>query len=143
MAVYLEGVQMKNVLVIEDDDHIREALAASLGAHLKDCNILTAANGKEGLGILGSVSLDLVLTDLQMPVLDGYEVIEYKNRNFPHVPLVVMTADHASKVREKLNALGISQYIEKPFDFDEVTGKILDKLADTSGVVDGLDPSQV
>lgn len=120
---------MKNILIIEDNKYIREALASSLRMHLKDCNILTAVNGKEGVNILDSISLDLILTDLQMPVLDGYGVIEYKNKNFPHVPLFVMTADNTPKMREKLNILGISHYIEKPFDFDKVTDKILDKLA--------------
>ena len=129
---------MKNVLIIEDNEYIREALASSLRAHLKDCNILTAVNGQEGLNLLGSVSLDLILTDLQMPVLDGYGVIEYKNINFPHVPLVVMTADTTHKARERLNALGISRYIEKPFDFNEMTGKILDKLAEGPNAVNGF-----
>jgi len=129
---------MKNVLIIEDNEYIREALAVSLRTRLKDCNILTAMNGQEGVNILGSVSLDLILTDLQMPVLDGYGVIEYKNKNFPHVPLFVMTADQAPKAREKLNALGISQYIEKPFDFDQVTGKILDTLAAVPNAINGF-----
>jgi CheY-like chemotaxis protein len=127
---------MKNILIIEDNKYIREALAATLRHHMKDCTILTAPDGQEGLNILGSVSLDLILTDLQMPVLDGYEVIEYKNKNFPHVPLVVMTADSNPKARERLSLLGISRYIEKPFDFIKVSGMILDTLSAASSGVD-------
>ena len=127
---------MKNVLIIEDNEYIREALSASLRAHLQDCSILTAVNGKEGLSILGSVSLDLILTDLQMPVLDGYGVIEYLNRYFPHLPLIVMTADTTPKASERLNALGISRYIEKPFDFNEIAGTILNTLSAAPSVAD-------
>jgi CheY-like chemotaxis protein len=136
-------MKLKNVLIIEDNEYIREALASSLRTRLQDCNILTAVNGQEGVSILGSVSLDLILTDLQMPVLDGYGVIEYKNINFPHVPLVVMTADTTHKARERLNALGISRYIEKPFDFNEIAGTILNTLSAAPSVADCLaDPSR-
>lgn len=129
---------MKNILIIEDNELIREALASTLRTHLKDCNVLTAVNGKEGVNILGSTPLDLILTDLQMPVLDGYGVIEYKNRNHPQMPLIVMTADNTHNVKRKLNALGISQHIEKPFDFKKVTDKILDKLSEAPNTAAGF-----
>jgi len=135
---------LKSILIIEDNEYILEALAASLRARLTDCSFLTAVNGKEGLNILGSVSLDLILTDLEMPVLDGYGVIEYVNRYFPHIPLIVMTADATPKARKKLNALGISRYIEKPFDFNEIAGTIMNTLSAAPGVVDCLaDPPRL
>jgi two-component system chemotaxis response regulator CheY len=119
---------MKNILIIEDNELVREALALSLGAHLKDYAILTARNGEEGVSILRGVSPDLILTDLQMPVLDGFGVIEHRNRSCPQVPVLVMTADDNPEVRNKLNAMGIFQLIVKPFDFDKMTGAISDEL---------------
>ena len=119
---------MKNILIIEDNEPIREVLAITLRKHLRDCTILTACNGEEGVSILSSTPLDLILTDLQMPVKDGYGVIEHRNNHYPDVHLIVMTADNTAEMRARLNALGVSQYLEKPFDFDQVSGTIWDKL---------------
>jgi DNA-binding NtrC family response regulator len=113
-----------NVLIIEDNDHVREALVATLRRHLKGCTILTASNGEEGVSILRSKPLALILTDLQMPIKDGYGVIEYKNKNYPEIPLLVMTADNTAETRQKLSALGVFQFIQKPFDFDLVSKMI-------------------
>ena len=119
---------MKNILVIEDNEPIREALAITLRKHMRDCTILTACNGEEGISILSSTPLDLILTDLQMPVKDGYGVIEHRNKFHPDVHLLVMTANYNPEVKARLNALGVTQHLEKPFDFDHVSGTIWDKL---------------
>jgi DNA-binding NtrC family response regulator len=120
--------KMKNVLIIEDNEPIREALAITLRKHLQGCTILTACNGEEGISILSSTPLDLILTDLQMPIKDGYGVIEHRNKHYPEVPLLAMTANYTAEVKAKLNALGITQHLEKPFDFDTVSATIRDTL---------------
>ena len=64
---------MENILVIDDNIQLLEALAAVIETQLKDCNILTAGNGTEGIALIDSMPVSLILTDLDMPVMDGYE----------------------------------------------------------------------
>lgn len=119
---------MKKILIIEDNEPIREALALTLRKHLRNCTVLTACNGEEGVSILNSFPLDLILTDLQMPIKDGYGVIEHRNKHCPHVPLLAMTANYNPEVKARLIALGVTHHLEKPFDFDQMSGTIRDKL---------------
>jgi two-component system, NarL family, capsular synthesis sensor histidine kinase RcsC len=119
---------MKNILLVDDNTCILDALALYFAMTARDCAILKARNGKEAAGILQTVAVDLILTDLNMPVMDGYELIALKNRFFPRVPLFAMTGDSSPEVMEQLNALGVTECLEKPFNFDAVIRMILKKL---------------
>jgi CheY-like chemotaxis protein len=66
----------------------------------------------------------LILTDLEMPVMDGYGVISHRNKSCPQVPLFVMSGRLFPEVREKLGELGVSECIEKPFYFEQIRDKI-------------------
>ena len=90
---------------------------------MQDWNILTAKNGREGTKIMSSLPVSLVVTDLQMPDMDGYGVIEFRNRNYPLVPVIVMSGNVTSEVRGKLRGLNVYECFEKPFDFDNLSGK--------------------
>ncbi len=120
---------MNTVLLVDDNAYIIEALAMTLGRHVPYGNILKALNGREGVDILNSVPVDLILTDINMPVMDGYSLINYRNRHFPHISLMVVTGDTSPDVMQRLNALGITECLEKPFDFDVVSHLILKMLA--------------
>jgi len=111
---------MDNLLFIDDNIHLLEALATVIGAQLKDCSILTARNGAEGIATIDSMPVAFILTDLEMPVMDGYGVINYRNKSCPQVPLFVMSGSLSPEVREKLGELGVSGCVEKPFDFDQL-----------------------
>jgi CheY-like chemotaxis protein len=91
---------------------------------LKDCNILTAGNGTEGIALIDSMPVALILTDLDMPVMDGYGVINHRNKNCPGVPLFVMSGSLSPEAREKLGKLGVSECIEKPFYFEQIKDKM-------------------
>jgi CheY-like chemotaxis protein len=119
---------MKNILLVDDNTCILDALALYFAMTARDCAILKARNGKEAADILQNGAVDLVLTDINMPVMDGYELIALRNRLFPRVPLIAMTGDSSPEVMEQLNALGITECLEKPFSFDAVIGMILKKL---------------
>jgi len=119
---------MNNILLIDDNTYILDGLALRIGMSLQDWNILTAKNGYEGTKIMNSLPVSLVLTDIQMPVMDGYGVIEFRNRNYPHVPVIVMTSNLSLEVIEKLRRLHVSEFIEKPFDFDKLVPQIIGAL---------------
>src|SRR5271169_895332 len=105
---------MNNILLIDDNICILEILTLRLGSCLHDWNILTAQNGSEGTEIMSSLPVSLVLTDLQMPVMDGYGVIDFRNRNYPLIPLIVMSGNLTPEVRKKLKELHVSECVEKP-----------------------------
>jgi CheY-like chemotaxis protein len=111
---------MDNILIIDDNISLLGSLAAMVGTQLKDCNILTAHDGKEGIAMIDSLPLALILTDLNMPVVDGYGVIAHRNQTCPQVPLFVMSGDLDLEVRERLCELRVSGCIEKPFSFEQI-----------------------
>jgi CheY-like chemotaxis protein len=107
---------MLTIVVVEDDLLIREALALSLADGLGDCRVLKAPDGRAAADFLQQERVDLVVTDLAMPELDGYGLIEHRNRFFPKIPVVVMTGDASPAVLGRLKALGVEECLEKPFD---------------------------
>ena len=119
---------MKNVLILDDNRDILNELSTSLCGWLKDCNILTALNGEKGEDILRSVPIDLILTDLGLLVANGYKFIEYARKNHPSVPVCVMTGNCPPSVLERLNTLGVSNSIEKPFTFEKLARLISEAL---------------
>jgi CheY-like chemotaxis protein len=66
------------------------------------------------------VPFALILTDLNMPVVDGYGVIAHRNKTCPQVPLFVMSGDLYPEVREKLCEMRVSGCVEKPFSFEQI-----------------------
>jgi two-component system, chemotaxis family, chemotaxis protein CheY len=119
-----ERTTVNNILIIDDNIPLLEVLAALIGTQFKDCSILTARNGMEGITTIDSVPVAFILTDLDMPVMDGYGVINHRNKGYQQVPLVVMSGGCSPEVREKLGALGVTECIEKPFYFEQIKDKI-------------------
>jgi two-component system chemotaxis response regulator CheY len=120
---------MKNILLVDDNKYVLEALALTINASTRGYDILKAKNGLEALDILVRKSVSLVLTDLEMPVMNGYQFIEQKNRLHPSIPLLAMTSDLSPTVARKLRSLGVLRCFEKPFDYEDVTRLIMENLA--------------
>lgn len=120
---------MKHVLIVDDNLYVADTLKLILGSCMRDVSFRTAANGKEAVEILQSRPVDLILTDINMPVMDGYQLIEYRNKHHLRVPLVVMTADASQEVFQRLSILGITDCLEKPLSYETVTRMFLEKLA--------------
>lgn len=87
-------------------------------------NVLTACNGMQAVEILKCAVIDLLITDLKMPEMDGYELLAYVAKNHPRLPVIVMTALIDSDVYKRLGALGISNYVGKPIEFNELIKEI-------------------
>lgn len=115
----------KNILLIDDNKYLLDVFVIRLTMALRNCRILTARNGKRGIEILKSARVDFVLTDLDMPEMDGYEFIRYAREYFPGVPVYPMSNDFSGEASERLRSLGITECIEKPFLVEEVTQKIM------------------
>jgi CheY-like chemotaxis protein len=105
----------KTILVVEDDAATREALAMILGG--EGYTVVGAANGQEALGRLrGDVHPDLILLDLMMPVMDGWQFRREQVRDpaLAAIPIVVLSAD--GNVHQKATSLRAADYLQKPVD---------------------------
>lgn len=118
------------VMLVEDFEDTREMLRRML--ELKGCRVIEAANGQEAIGFLHQGALDLVLMDLNMPVLDGFtttlRIREYEPTR--DVPVVAVTAHDTDEFRSAAGAVGCCEYVVKPLDFERLS-ELLDRLLPT------------
>lgn len=115
---------MKNILLVDDEMIFLKSLAEGLRMLNKDYNVMLAKNGEHAIRILKSVRVDLLLTDLKMPVMDGFDLLIEVLKNYPYLPVIVTSSFSNDDVIKKINAMGFSHFIEKPFEFDDLTDKI-------------------
>ncbi len=120
---------MKTILIVDDNKYLRDALALTI-EHLIGIKhtIVHANNGREAADILNATTVDLIVTDIQMPIMDGFELIDYRNRCHPSVDVIVMTSDASPEVMDKLLAFGVPECMEKPFNHDSIVRMIGTKL---------------
>ncbi|MEM8857827.1 MAG: response regulator [Chloroflexota bacterium] len=113
-----------NVLLVEDNDMLQEILSARLG--LKGFNVLLASNGQEGVEMAQAHKPNIILMDMSLPYLNGWEATEIirGTPEIAHVPVIGLTARVLTTDRERgLNA-GCNEYLTKPVDFDRLVRTI-------------------
>ena len=103
----------KNILLVDDQQHFLVALANALKECSNTYSILTAENGDSALKALESGRVDLVVTDLRMPVMDGFGLISNMKKKYPGIPVIVLSSYSCPELKPRLKAMGVSQYIEK------------------------------
>jgi len=119
---------MKNILILDDNKDILQALHLGLCACLKDCAIQTALNGEAGMTVLKNMRVDLIVTDLDMPVQNGYQFIKEARHDYPKVPMCVMSGSDLTELKDRLLGLGVTQFIRKPFLFEDLANLITTEL---------------
>ena len=112
---------MTNVLIIDDENQIRKFLDIALRA--QGYKTLLAENGQKGLELLALQGADLVILDLGLPDLDGYEVLS-ELRTWSHVPVIVLSVRANEEVKVKLLDAGANDYVTKPFSVQELMARI-------------------
>jgi len=119
---------MKNILVLDDNKDILNALSVGLHGCLKDCAVIIALNGEKGEEILNSMPIDLIVADLDMSVVNGFRFIDQVRQKYPAIPLCVMSGDCSTRILEQLKAKGVSQWVQKPFPFEKLAQMITEEL---------------
>jgi len=124
------------VLLVEDNE-TNQLIAKSLLQQV-GIDVILANDGKEALELYQQHkgSIDLILLDLHMPVMNGYEVAQEIRKNSTEIPIVAMTADVIPGVVEKCEQCGIYHYISKPFNPDRFIQTIKDILVKNVSVLD-------
>ncbi len=123
---------MKTVLVVDDDPIILTTIVNFLAAYADDLELLTAENGKQAVEVLEGRQVDLLLTDLYMPVMDGFELLAHMVRSFSAVPVIVMSGYEVPEMGHEIERKGALHYLEKPFDFQSLAATVSETLARTS-----------
>ena len=117
------------VLIVDDEKPFLLSLSDGLSVYQDDFSVITALNGKEAVKILETYHVDLVVTDLRMPKMDGFELLAYMTQNFPSIPVIVMTAFGTPEIESNMQTLGTFQYLEKPMDITVLANSIFTGLA--------------
>lgn len=111
------------ILIVEDSKASREFIASTV-ENIDGMEVLTAASGFEALKILPRHRFDLIITDINMPDINGLELINFvkKNPHYRDTPLFVITTEGREQDRQKGLALGAAEYLVKPFEPSRLEG---------------------
>jgi CheY-like chemotaxis protein len=115
-------VTKKRILVIDDEQISREGVGEVLAE--EGYEVALAADGHEAVALLASFLPDLILTDLQMPGLDGIGVLNHVKNVYPTVLVIIFTADVTIDAQRKAERLGVQDYINKPLDFTDLLRRV-------------------
>lgn len=115
------------VLLVEDNKELLEVIAEELHDHYE---VIRATDGAQALQLLSAESVQLVISDVMMPVMDGFELCrEIKsNFEFSHIPVILLTAKNTLQSKIEGLSIGADAYIEKPFDTEYLQAHIVSLL---------------
>src|ERR1700677_4749310 len=122
------------LLVVDDEQFLREAVAillSSLGV-----TVASAGTGTEALRLARSHRFDLLILDVMLPDLDGFEIVQRLRRDRNHVPVIFLTATDTREDKVAGLTMGGDDYITKPFHLDELTARVRTVLRRTRPVPD-------
>ncbi|MBO9701110.1 MAG: response regulator [Sporocytophaga sp.] len=129
-----QGLDLLKLLIVEDNKMNQLVVLKFLEKQNIQADI--AENGTQALDLLKNKEYDLILMDIQMPGMDGYQVSEQIRKEFPapknSIPIIALTAMALSEVQEKIKVYGINDYILKPFSPDNLFSKIVENVGNVT-----------
>jgi DNA-binding response OmpR family regulator len=117
------------ILIVEDDSTQVRVLARALSRRDAELSVMTSGDGLEATKLLGLHDFDLVITDLEMPRMDGFELLAWVLNNRPSVPVFAVTGFGSQETIERLTALGAVECFTKPLDVTALHRRVKDILA--------------
>ncbi len=122
---------MQRILIVEDSETMRSLLASSLEELETPVKVVEAASGFEALRILPRDDFDLVVTDINMPDINGLELLSFvrSNERFQAIPVVIVSTEGSDRDRDKGLELGADAYLVKPFEPELLREVVADLLA--------------
>ena len=116
-------------LVVEDSPTMRQLISFSL-KRFKNATIIEAVDGVDALKKLSGEKIDLILTDINMPVMDGLKLVSLvrQNAQLKEIPIIIITTEGAEEDRERGLALGANAYISKPIQSSHLIKTISELL---------------
>lgn len=116
-------------LVVEDSPMMRQLLVFAL-ARIKRLSVVEADDGVDGLRKLAAGKFDLIITDINMPIMDGLKLVKRIRSDAVHkdVPIIIITTEGSSEDRQRAMSLGANAYITKPIQAPQVIAKVKELL---------------
>ena len=123
---------MEHVLIVEDSPTMRALLVAALEGLARELEVTEVSSGFEALRSLPRGRFDLIVTDVNMPDINGLELVSFVRRNpaYARVPLLIVSTEGSERDRAKGMALGADAYLVKPFepeDLQRIAQSLLDE----------------
>jgi len=109
---------MFNILVVEDDKNLKKLMTTYLRKN--DYNVFEAVNGNEALDIIDTNYIDLIISDIMMPEMDGYELVKSLREARYEVPILLVTAKSSFEDKREGFILGADDYMVKPINMEEM-----------------------
>ena len=116
-------------LVVEDSPMMRQLLVFAL-ARIKKISVTEAEDGVDALRKLANNRFDLIVTDINMPILDGLKLVKRLRADeaYRNVPIIIITTEGSTEDRQRAMALGANAYITKPIQAPQVIAKVRELL---------------
>lgn len=123
----------KKVLIVDDEETLTWGMAKSLSKDKDKYEVMIANNGREALNILKREKIDLVISDIRMPDINGLDLLVKIKKEYPHTKVIIMTAYGSPDVQKEANRRGSLYYIEKPFEISDIRKIIIDMIVSKKG----------
>jgi len=124
---------LKKVLIVDDEETLTWSMAKSLAKDRDKYEVIIANNGKEALNQLKKQDIDLLISDIRMPDINGLDLLVRVKREFPQTKVIIMTAYGSSDVQKEANRRGSLFYMEKPFEINDIRKVIIDLIGRKKG----------
>jgi len=112
---------MPNILVVEDSPTMRQLISFAM-KRIQNAHVIEATDGVDALKKLSSDKVDLILCDINMPVMDGLKLVSLVrgNATFKNIPIIMVTTEGAEEDRKRALAIGANAYLPKPIQTQEL-----------------------
>ena len=114
------------ILIVDDDPTLCKSLKVFLSDKYSD--IATAFSGREAIELLEADTFDLILLDVIMPDMSGYQLIDYINKNGLKTSVILITAYAPTELEKEIPSKGVYDSIMKPFDLEKLVGTVQNAL---------------
>ncbi|MCU1278794.1 MAG: Chemotaxis regulator - transmits chemoreceptor signals to flagelllar motor component CheY [bacterium] len=120
---------MSTALVVEDSPTMRQLIVFAL-RRIRGLEVLEADDGVDALRKLAASKLDIILTDINMPIMDGLKLVKRvrSDESLKGIPIIIITTEGAEEDRQRALALGANAYITKPIQAPQVIAKVKELL---------------
>jgi DNA-binding response OmpR family regulator len=124
---------LKKVLIVDDEETLTWSMARSLSKDKDNYEVLIANNGREALNFLEKNKIDLVISDIRMPDINGLDLLVRIKKEYPQTKVIIMTAYGSADVQKEANQRGSLYYVEKPFEISDIRKIIIDLIGKRKG----------
>ena len=133
---------IRRVLVVDDEEDMLWMLQRNLNKGIPDMEVLAASSGEEALAVLSDKAVNLVITDINMPGMNGLDLLIEINNRYPETGVIIMTAYPSNAYERDAMMGGCLRFVEKPFDIKDmrdIVGEVLKTSDGFQGTLDGID----